>query len=770
MIQQQRRLPWAVQKFKVTLGGTEVPAAPAAVVPATIDATKPSGVPAGGTPGVPPGETPQPGVPGETINLTTEKGEEATGSAKDDLIKGVVGTSKVTTLHNIDKIDGAGGNDTLEVDLKSNFYGMKDPGFIKNVEKIVLKGDGKTFDAKGIEGVKAYELDGKLTVKNAAAIETLNVSDLKAGDKAEIKFTKAPDNIVMNLNDVKGTVETGVKDVTLHLTGENAPTLAQAKKIAADGNASLTLDGANVKSFDGSGLTGKVKIENLAAANVKVVKTGSSDDTINFATAVGTTAAIDGGEGNDTLVLKNAAASSLSNAITNVENIVFDGTSTVSVDASNMAGLKNLTLKGAGENLTLVNTGANSDLTFVVINDGAVIADNDGKASVVYAKTAAAAAGLKLLDASSLDLTSNATGVLGITEIFAGKAADVVINNAGAAPLTLTKLTAPEAGEMTVKGATAVVISKLDANPDSLTVTADKLMGDLTLGAAPTHLTSKIVNVTGSILGANEVYATGSNELTVKGGTSDDTIHIEDLAGDATLDIDLGVASAADEVVFSGGDYTEVTFANFSGVDKITLDADSTFKGDVFNGKAVEFAGGGEAVLKADQGMEIDLSAKEGNVTVSDVTNNKVVLGDDNDTVIFKAKAKGFDIDAFKADGTDKLDFSAINADFVTGKTSACALDGAASDLSGTGAAVGLVTKLTGAITKDMFAAATGTGKIKVATNSEQLILSCDDDLQGEVNVHLVKIGSAVDAAHTEITLLGTIDSSAAALVAADLA
>ncbi|MGX7837946.1 hypothetical protein, partial [Campylobacter fetus] len=73
------------------------------------------------------------------------------------------GTNK-STLSAFDKIDGGAGNDVLKVDLKNNFKGLKDDGYIKNIEKLSLTNSSvsnRTFDAKGIKDVQTLALNSE---------------------------------------------------------------------------------------------------------------------------------------------------------------------------------------------------------------------------------------------------------------------------------------------------------------------------------------------------------------------------------------------------------------------------------------------------------------------------------------------------------------------------------------------------------------------------------------------------------------------------------
>ncbi|KAA3682543.1 cell surface protein, partial [Campylobacter fetus subsp. venerealis] len=117
------------------------------------------------------------------IALTTEN-DTITGTEGGDLISGVVGTAAESTLNPGDKIDGGAGNDVLKVDLKNNFKGLKDDGYIKNIEKLSLTNSSvsnRTFDAKGIDGLQTVALSGEkgISVTNLANIVDVEVNGFK---------------------------------------------------------------------------------------------------------------------------------------------------------------------------------------------------------------------------------------------------------------------------------------------------------------------------------------------------------------------------------------------------------------------------------------------------------------------------------------------------------------------------------------------------------------------------------------------------------------
>lgn len=82
----------------------------------------------------------------------TQGAETVEGTDGDDTIEGVVSSlASARTLDAGDVIDGGAGDDTLKVDLQSNFAGFTGEGFLKNVEVVELTNSGtiaREFSAK----------------------------------------------------------------------------------------------------------------------------------------------------------------------------------------------------------------------------------------------------------------------------------------------------------------------------------------------------------------------------------------------------------------------------------------------------------------------------------------------------------------------------------------------------------------------------------------------------------------------------------------------
>ncbi|EKR7988391.1 cell surface protein, partial [Campylobacter fetus] len=163
------------------------------------------------------------------IALTTEN-DTITGTEGGDLISGVVGTAAESTLNPGDKIDGGAGNDVLKVDLKNNFKGLKDDGYIKNIEKLSLTNSSvsnRTFDAKGIDGLQTVALSGEkgISVTNLANIVDVELTNLKA-DKFNVDSIYA-DKVLDGSADVQNLKVNGVgaKGASVAITADKIETL-----------------------------------------------------------------------------------------------------------------------------------------------------------------------------------------------------------------------------------------------------------------------------------------------------------------------------------------------------------------------------------------------------------------------------------------------------------------------------------------------------------------------------------------------------------------
>ncbi|WP_179953201.1 DUF4214 domain-containing protein [Desulfobotulus mexicanus] len=297
-------------------------------------------------------DVPDPGVPGETITLTTGKdivGPDAEEGFKttenNDTIKGVVDNlATKRTLDATDQIDGGEGNNTLQVTMNANFNGFSggdDGGFMKNVGTVELTNSTKferSFNAKNVEDVETYKLDateGAVKLTNLAeagiTVEVTGQAQAKGTGDSNLNIgfdAKAVagqnDALTLGLNGVGRLGDLcdntdNPRSVVLKTNGIEHLTLnamSSYNRIDLDGNGSktLTVTGAGtlafsnvastVTSVDASDSKGTVTgdLTGITSSKLASIEGGSGDNsfTVNVS-GLSATAAISGGEGSNAL-------------------------------------------------------------------------------------------------------------------------------------------------------------------------------------------------------------------------------------------------------------------------------------------------------------------------------------------------------------------------------------------------------------------------------------------------------------------------------------
>lgn len=359
-----------------------------------------------------PGDAIEQQTSGQTFTLT-QGAETVEGTDGDDTIDGVASSlASARTLDAGDKIDGGAGNDTLKVDLQSNFAGFTGEGFLKNVEVVELTNSGtiaREFSAKGVEGVQSYVLNGEVSLKDlasTAAAITLNGQQkgVTVGFTTEAVSGSA-DALTLNLNGV-GTADdaattadetvrvqltaAGIEELNLGVAGTNVVTVtaADAKSVVATGEGSLDAGfsgSTNVKTIDASAVAGNVTLDLDALTAATSVKTGAGDDTISANTDnLAVNATIDGGAGADRLVLETGTTTTTQYSMSGVETLALEGSADLTFSAKNVTGLETVEVaSGYTADTILANLGS-ADLTFALKEDssGSISADNAGAATV----------------------------------------------------------------------------------------------------------------------------------------------------------------------------------------------------------------------------------------------------------------------------------------------------------------------------------------------------------------------------------------------------
>lgn len=588
-----------------------------------------------------------PSNPGETFTLTTGT-DHITGTANDDVINGVASSLTADrTLNSEDVIDGAEGNDTLNVAMQGNFSGFT-TGSMTNVEKVVLTNEGniaRSFSAKGIDGVNTWTLNDTGAAVNltdlSAAGATVNVQGLKAGPTS-IGFTADAvkgdnDSLTLGLNNV-GTAKdgdtaakhvaitaNGIENLAVKATDDNYVDLSAAasKTVTVSGSGNLDVNNvaAGMTSFDASALSGNVTADLHAATGLATVKGGSGDDTITV-TNLAANAVIEGGAGNDSLILQGIN-STLQPTMSGFENITADG-GTLTLSGKNMSDFNSLTVKNDAQ-VTLANMDASaftvtaSGLTAgsVLLSDATALTYN-----TVSSKTDKTSDSISTTVAAS-KATSATVNVGEYTEVGGtlnfGAAVDVAVNVASG-------LGSDGKTEMTSFGGI------LTANKaQSFTVNAEGLLKASTFNVDAAS--SVLVDAAQGSMGVVEIQASKATDVSITAGSAMDIAGSSfSSAQNVTLAANKGHLSgvgvaldAVNQLTLSGADATsQITLGVLGSSTQeygITVDA-SGLKGGLALGNTD--AGTGDVALNL---VDVTGAAGVGTVEGNNVTIHAAQLG-----------------------------------------------------------------------------------------------------------------------------------------------
>ncbi|MPB58445.1 cell surface protein, partial [Campylobacter fetus] len=534
------------------------------------------------------------------IALTTEN-DTITGTEGGDLISGVVGTAAESTLNPGDKIDGGAGNDVLKVDLKNNFKGLKDDGYIKNIEKLSLTNSSvsnRTFDAKGIDGLQTVALSGEkgISVTNLANIVDVEVNGFK-GTNFNVDSIYA-DKVLDGSADVQNLKVNGVgakgasvaitadkiENLNLNTTGSQSFVSADVASISVKGNANLSLaTGAKTTTLDASSFGGALDADLSTSASVTSIKGGNGNDKITIKD-VAVNVAIDGGAGNDELVIKGSTATTLQPTLTNIEKVTIDGnTAALTLSLKKAQSVTELSFKNIVETVTesngnvetvniLANNATNKAVT---INDESLktinFSDVDDKGASVAAKgkivadkateltinsnkvTAAADAVVQAANATKIDINA-AKDTVGLTLGGVAKLTDLTVNNKGAFALTgsaAKDLDSVKNLSVNTEGAFSIATATSLKNLNNLSlngVSAD--LNSVNVGTATLASLEANINVSGEFkLGTTT--AKGDVDFNIEnvgaltlGAITSSTGNASVIISSATGDVTLGAVSA----------------------------------------------------------------------------------------------------------------------------------------------------------------------------------------------------------------------------------
>lgn len=649
-------------------------------------------------------QVPAEAVEGEDFDLTTgtdtlvasdaelEEGEEAVRTTElNDTINAVASAlSAERTLNADDSIDGGAGEDTLNVTVNSSFTGFTGEGGVQNVENIVLTNEGsiaRNFNATGIEGAEQYTLNGGV---NLAGLEAAGVTVAVADRTADltVAFTDEAvkgdeDALTLALENV-GTVATDdaaadamgvtaaeVEALTVNAEGVNVVDLtnaAQAESLTVTGAGDLTIEGvgAALKTVDASAAEGAVDVNLANATGVTSVLAGAGDDTIRAVAGNDLTAnaTVNGGEGNDRLVLTGTGTAQY--AMAGIETIALGALGgALTFSARDVEGLQTIEATDAlNDTATFARLGG-TDLAFDLMGDdtaveGAIQADHSGVSTVNVA-------GEEEDDTSATDLTlTNSNNVV------LNVAADSIYNG----ELTANSASAIEADIQGALG-TATVITANSATSANFTT------GDVasTVKLVAAELTDLNVTAGDDFTLAADSVVSGVEALTVEtagafdAGTNNinfDAVNQVNLSGNGSVllnnlganDLEYGITVNAEGLADGG---LEVGTIDVGAGQAVNVDAS-----DVLSTVSLD------AVTVADEGsINVNLDGTSGDVelgklTASDVTVNAegalgTVSGDtDNTTTAAEVDADTATITGSGL-GANNFDVTAAESATVTG-------------------------------------------------------------------------------------------------------
>lgn len=495
-----------------------------------------------------------------------------------------------------------------------------------------------------LESVTLDSVDADSAIKGEGLNEVTVKGATASSNTVTITNAKADHALTVNVDgtgyDASGTAQTTIvedsvaKTITVNATSEKSNLSltgsTAATTVNVTGSAALTLAPlASATTLDGSAATGNLTLGDLAAGTV-TVSTGTGNDTFGVQATAKTT--VDTNAGNDAVSLTSAVAAgstvdlgagddkllddggsvvastttetttidagegvdTVSAALINAANAeqfqnfeALDLSAAATLDTNLMTGstITSLTLTGgAGTNATVTNVDAGVGLT--------VSGDNSGGTTTIGVEGATAAASTD----DSFAITFDGEAAAGATAT-----AKTAVDAGTVALAGIENVSIDSTGEGFVANNTIVTATSLQ----SLTITGDK---DLNLdfgtntgnATAPTAQNGLgVATIDGSaatgeldIDTTNVTAATAG--LTVKGGSADDTITLDQAATvDASAGDDTITASAAGGT-FTGGagdDKFAVSSAAVANADLTTDAAVVTSITDFEAGDTIQFGG-----------------------------------------------------------------------------------------------------------------------------------------------------------------------------------
>ena len=667
---------------------------------------------------------------GQEFDLTTNP-DEIVGTPKNDFINAVVSSLDVeNTLNPDDKIDGGDGTDTINIDVKGNFSGFSSTGYLQNVEIVKLTNTStipRTFSTQGIKGAQEYIIDASQAPINISDLDNTNsiiyLQNQKSGtftvsyasgvtdgtsdeQKLLIENVGTPDDPNTTTNEEQAVAMTinGIETLNLSsIQGDNVISLNgdSVKNLVVEGvgNVKINAVPTPLKTFDASQLNGDTIVDFANASGMTKIATGAGNDkvTIDISDDVLANAQIDGGTGNDELVINGAGTVQFNQ--TGFEKVTFDKTSgNITYSALNASDIQAFAAtQNVANNITLANLGT-KDYTVELYGantSGATISlDNTGIDNIKVTNPSANATtsspdnntlGINATNANAIYLTiddkmkysgnlqapnakylkidASGEAALGAaSNLTSIEQLDIVANNAvdvsGSGAISLNKV-----ASVNLSGNGSVTLGPLGSTTldYGITLNASELPKGLTVGNINTYganVNLDVSNVTGTVTIGNINTANGAP-------TAGDVL----INAQNTLDaVTLGTITAKNVTIDATNAINGVTYGTITINDGGTLD----LKGSQLkpNTVTVNLAGSNDETIKVVGGIQNDTiiigaAGFTGKATI-DVTGD---LGSDTIQLTGSVDATN----GFTFDGVETIDVNGnilkVNASDINGKT-----------------------------------------------------------------------------------------------------
>lgn len=629
------------------------------------------------------------GIAADTIalNVTAGNNVTVTGGAANDTLTLSGGTTSVF-------VGGSGSGDTL------NLTGASLAATVSGVENVNVTGATNTVTLSGTTAVTASG-SADFTISGSTGADTVTIA---SGNAVVVTIADAGTGTGDTFT-LTGTV--GADTITLGTTGMDVTVVDLGSGLTINGNT-----GAETITI-GSGSSGVITV-NDTAGGINVTGT-TGDDSITLS-GTGSSQAIVGGSGNDTLTVAVAATGTFDGGTGTADTIVFGAASSSGSFA--LTNVEYVTGSGTGGIATLASGGS----TTVVVVAGASL-------------TISGAAGAETVTLGS----GNSTGLTVVDTV----------------------------GGLTVSGTTGA---------DTLTIGAGSTITFADNGGALT-LSGTTGTETVTLTGTSTSFAVfdTSGLFTLTGTTGADSGGFSGTSANASGTFSLG--DGADSLLFSGTAGAKVTVDGGSGVDTLTFGS-TGLTGTITNVETVVGSTGVDTLVLSNSGADTILVGGSGGtgITWTTITSGdtiNLVSGSGVDTVTFGTGFTGTggltglvisNFDAGASGVGDVLDFSnlGLTSSGSTGLGAALTIGDTSDETLGTSGFAFVAGSAT--LSASDFVTTAGTaGKIVIGNtdSTTHVIFTSASTSSQVVNVYLVNAnydGTVASVSANDIRLVGTIN------------